>query len=142
MSELTERAQTMIEGITPGDWRITRSYPDYGYDVGLSQANSLAGDRGLMLRKLNDAAFIAAAPELVRGLLVEVEALRELLREFAAFDELPPGWVAKSINTEPLDICGYCGALANYIPVDTRWHADHYDDCPVALASALLLRDK
>lgn len=84
-------------------------------------------------------------PPLVRDLVAELDATRaqvaearDVLRELVGVDDLPPGWVSVSATTEPLDICGYCGALAEYHQEERHWHADHTDDCLVARARALL----
>jgi hypothetical protein len=71
-------------------------------------------------------------------LSARIAALESVLRELVGVDDLPPGWVSMSVNTEPLDICGYCGALAEYHQEERHWHADHTDDCPVARARRLL----
>jgi hypothetical protein len=68
----------------------------------------------------------------------ELAEAMEVLRELVGVDDLPPGWVSMSVNTKPLDICGYCGALAEYHQEERHWHADHTDDCPVAHARRLL----
>ena len=68
MSNATERAKALLAGITDGEWKPLIHPKD--------RAAILVGGRALAIAKSgNDAAFIAAAPSLVRGLCEEVEKL-------------------------------------------------------------------
>ena len=70
MSDLTGRAQELLANITTGPWRITRTLP---MDV-------VSADDQFVIRVSDstgsgDAEFIAAAPELVAGLLAALAQL-------------------------------------------------------------------
>ena len=85
-----------------------------------------------------DARTLALALAEFDAARARVPALEAALRAFVDADGLPPGWVTRSANTEPLTCCGHCGALAAYFPSQRLWECDHHDDCPVAAALALL----
>lgn len=75
-TDIVQRAQAALAGITPGPWKI-----DEHDESALTSIVSVADDRlggwVEVARSLgDDARFIAAAPDLVRELLAEVEKLR------------------------------------------------------------------
>ena len=74
MTTTTERAKALLAGITDGEWKPLIHPKD--------RSAVLSGGRALAIAKSgNDAAFIAAAPELVRELCEEVRVLREQLKD-------------------------------------------------------------
>lgn len=81
---LIERAEKLLDGITPGPWSYTdvirndHNVTVNGWDVAACRAgdmNPAHGDRSAQAAR--NAEFIAAAPELARELLAEVRQLRE-----------------------------------------------------------------
>ena len=118
MTDTTERARELLAGITPGEWIITFSGPGM-LDVGTEALDPMTGvptpiaqvDEGV------DAAFIAAAPELVTNLLSrieEVEAenaeLREGLKPFGEFgSDIDEGFNLSTPNKEVPDEMPYYG---------------------------------
>ena len=78
--DIVSRARAALDGITPGPW--VRDNPDDRFS---EHDDVFSGDvwsrrvAGLISRRA-DSTFIAAAPDLVRDLLAEVERLRDDLR--------------------------------------------------------------
>lgn len=83
----TDRAREALEGITPGEWSINEDDPDaiavevqrgdypvwvHSHDIGFRDDTDA--------QIIANARFIAAAPQLVRDLLAENEALRAQAR--------------------------------------------------------------
>lgn len=103
---------------------------------------------GILARKTIAEAYAQLAADMTADILVlltysgaleaHVAVLETALRALVDADGLPPGWVTRSVNTEPLTCCGYCGSLVAYFPSQRLWECDHYDDCPVSVAQALL----
>jgi hypothetical protein len=99
--DLTARARALLDGITPGEWRIeaSGSRPGYinGYHtirgqslISVASVPPIKYDDAapehhaqLVSRQQANAAFIAAAPGLVRDLLARVEQLERGLLPFA-----------------------------------------------------------
>ena len=95
--EITARAERLLANVTPGAWTWERNGEDY---VDLYAENEGGIDN--VLRPLSgepyvgaetivenpaDAAFIAAAPQLVRDLVAEVKRLRAIGDESEGGDE-------------------------------------------------------
>lgn len=75
MSDITDRARGLLDRITPGQWEIDQQ--DSYHDVWAADGEQIVQIVASFdpSPTLEDAEFIAAAPDLVRGLLAEVERL-------------------------------------------------------------------
>lgn len=79
MSDLTDRAEQLLAGITPGPWDADKARDGY---MSITSPNGpvvwATGQPGSGANIFDrDAAFIAAAPTLVADLLAEVKRLEE-----------------------------------------------------------------
>ncbi|WNM74461.1 hypothetical protein SEA_BIRDSONG_61 [Gordonia phage Birdsong] len=75
-------AREKINGITPGEWAWTkydRTYEVWTRDTSIEPDGDVADN----IQHLADAEFIAAAPDLVRGLLAELDQAREFIEDIA-----------------------------------------------------------
>jgi hypothetical protein len=72
-----EQIARLLDGITPGEWKITRAIPEFGYDIGPDVGYEIDGDRGLMIGRREDAEFIAAAPAIIEQQRDEIARLKE-----------------------------------------------------------------
>ena len=94
MSELIERAESLLAGITRGYWKDMSDHPDHiigAINCGekhIALCNTFQSTdpqyRVTPEKTRANAAFIAASPELVRGLCDEVKRLRELVSTISA----------------------------------------------------------
>ena len=86
MSDITDRARGLLDRITPGQWEIDQQ--DSYHDVWAADGEQIVQIVASFdpAPTLEDAEFIAAAPDLVRGLLAEVERLTP--REITTVEEL------------------------------------------------------
>ena len=75
---ITAEAARLLDGITPGEWQWYY-YPDGRKLLTGEPCGVIHCLDGPMDIDPADAAFIAAAPRLVRGLLAEIEGLRRAL---------------------------------------------------------------
>jgi len=69
--DIIDRAKTLLAGITPGEWEVEMIHNTNASVVIINKSIWIARQTWP-----KDAAFIAAAPELVRGLCEEVKRLR------------------------------------------------------------------
>ena len=87
VTDIVERSEQALDGITPGKWEINRegwacisSGPDSVihafYDSECPACDETITDTAVVAISMEDAEFIAAAPQLVRELLAEVKRLR------------------------------------------------------------------
>lgn len=155
---LVDRARALLAGITPGEWRThsprtiapgyVTSYTSIHAQGGYLPVASIPGLRfgeaasedepTIIARKTANAAFIAAAPALVRDLLATCEAQRarvsDLERVLRLITTDEEGRYAHWIEN---GICNYCNFFVGF---DVHWHEpnDHAPDCPVSRARALL----
>lgn len=85
MTDTLNEAKRLLDGITPGEWqwRNDATYPGrYAWSIqpGVLMAEGTDGTPGGDEIDRANAAFIAAAPRLVRDLVAEVEELRAALK--------------------------------------------------------------
>ena len=76
MTTTTERAKALLAGITPKKWELKQTPNRIEIKLGTSLSFY-----AFTLRDKHNAAFIAAAPELVRELCEEVERLRGMTQQ-------------------------------------------------------------
>ena len=81
--DITTRAKALLEGITKGGWAQSR-YPGESHTIRTSDDCIIAEGWG---NRPGDAAFIAAAPNLVRELVEEVERLENETENLEAHNE-------------------------------------------------------
>jgi hypothetical protein len=85
-----EQISDMLEKITPGEWHVLPYASDYGYDIKTTEHGAdIRGDRGMMFQREPDAAFIAAAPDIVRQQSARIAELEAALRFYADPDTHP-----------------------------------------------------
>ncbi|OBC12162.1 hypothetical protein A5788_22250 [Gordonia sp. 852002-50816_SCH5313054-c] len=89
MSDIVERAERLLAGITPGPWWWTNELRQRliagGSEDDLSDAREIVRCAALLHPDKADAEFIAAAPQLVADLLAEVKRLEGDLQMVADF---------------------------------------------------------
>lgn len=81
---IVTRARELLAGITPGKWKFypSDSYRDI-YALADGEPSRLVFEHSPAPRE-DDAAFIAAAPDLIAGLLDEIEQLQAACRAWVA----------------------------------------------------------
>lgn len=78
MSDIVERAREALDGTTPGPWEASHERsPEWEFSVVRPVAVTDAPETLGLVTSRRDADFIAATPQLVHELCVEVERLRE-----------------------------------------------------------------
>ncbi|SKQ87675.1 Uncharacterised protein [Mycobacteroides abscessus subsp. abscessus] len=73
--DIIERAEHLLDGITAGEW-VWDEWPDKSVISAMDTLVAVAPSVILREQSSLDARFIAAAPELVRDLIAEVQQLR------------------------------------------------------------------
>lgn len=126
-NDVVTRAREVLAGITPGEWTLDAlvhtAIPDGSWRTVVTTDDTLIAPCATD----TDAAFIAASPDLVRGLLAEVERLRALadywerqfVRAAAVAKRCPP---ANELYAQ----CEYCHAIG-----ETPETIQHTTDCLV-----------
>lgn len=86
MSDIADEARAKLEGITPGPWSAQHCSwhhdddPEWEVESHALQFDDPIGIVGHGVEQgKDDAEFIAAAPDLVRGLLAEIDRLEALV---------------------------------------------------------------
>ena len=103
---LIERTEKLLNGITPGEWRasmhngITYDDGSSSFQCGIYPAQVKGLAPVLLTNNIDrrNAAFIAAAPELVRELLAEVKRLRDVMDELTDVLYVPTDEIVDAVR--------------------------------------------